>query len=487
MINNFELNYPILKERFSDLLSFIGEKKSDDFKIITSISGKITGRYKSTLLHSSFDPVKEGVKFAQSSIIASGDYVLLYGLGLGYHLKPVLDLVGASGELLVIELNQDILSAAFTLIDFTDILTQPNFKIVYGYSDKDISKKLNYILSNKWDKHPQEKCKTLIHYSSFKCIPANFKRIQNTFEVQLIEERTKAAWSELEKNNFLINQDYVKNCKGIKELVGKFKGKPAFLVSAGPSLNRVLPFLNKLTAVFYLVAVDTTLPVLLKSNIKPHFFVSIDPQDLNFNHISNYLEEDIPVILTPTVNPKTVHHYSGEKYFVIQRRSDIDDVITKDLISKKGESKGGGSVSCIALDVMVQMGFDPIVFIGQDCSFPGNRIYAENTFDDEILLDLMSGQNTIDIISQEKIKEKKEVLIESKFGESVPSHQHLYVYSKYLEQIVGNYNNVTFYNWLSMGAKVDGTIDIDSINEISSLGNFSGFSKKIINHSSQFF
>lgn len=466
MKNYFELNFPKLKERFANLLCLIENKISDDFNAITTRSGMITGRYKSILLHSQFDPIKEGEQFARSAGINSGDYILLYGLGLGYHLKPILNLIGSSGKLLVIELNREILSTAFSLINFTEILSNPNFGIVSGNNDKEVSENLNHIFSKEWNKQPKEKCKTLIYPPSFKCIPADFKKIQNTLEMQLIEERTRVTWSELEKSNYFINRKYVTNGKGIKELKGKYKGKPAFLISAGPSLSRALPFLNKLSSMFYLVAVDTSLPVLLKSFIRPHYFFSVDPQDRSFNHISNYLNENIPVILSPAANPKTVQNYSGEKYFVIQRTSEIDEIEIEKLIQEKGESKGGGSVSCIALDVMVQMGFDPIIFVGQDCSFPGNRVYAENTFADETWIDLLDGKCTIEIILYDMIKEKKEVIIENKFGESTPSHQHLYIYLRYLEQIVGNYNHVTFYNWLSMGAKIEGVTDIDSIKEV---------------------
>ncbi|HJP18087.1 MAG TPA: 6-hydroxymethylpterin diphosphokinase MptE-like protein [Nitrospinota bacterium] len=466
MTDTFDLNFPILKERFPRLLNLVEKKIPDDFEVMTTRSGAITGRYKSTLLHSLFEPIKEGEQFARSAGINSGDYILLYGLGLGYHLKPVLDTIGSSGKLLVIELNREIMSAAFTLIKFTEILSYPNFGIVSGNNDKEVSENLNYAFSKEWNKHSHENSKTLIHQSSFKCIPVNFKKIKTTFEMQLIEKQTKITWSEHEKNNYMINQDYVKKGNGIKKLLGKYKGKPAFLIGAGPSLNRTLPFLSKLSKMFYLVAVDTSLPILLKSQIKPHFFVSIDPQEISFNHISNYVDKSIPVILTPTANPKTVLHYSGNKYFVVQRTSSIDEIEIEELIREKGESKGGGSVSCITLDIMVQMGFDPIIFIGQDCSFPNNRLFAENSQEDEAMINLLHYHHTLETMSCEKIREKKEVTIENKFGAKLPSHQHLHLYLRYLEQIVQNYKHVTFYNWLSQGAKMEGVIDIESINEI---------------------
>ena len=51
-------------------------------------------------------------------------------------------------------------------------------------------------------------------------------------------------------------------------------------------------------------------------------------------------------------------------------------------------------------------------------------------------------------------------------GEDRIKKQHLHLYLRYLEQIVQNYKHVTFYNWLSQGAKMEGVIDIESINEI---------------------
>ena len=71
--------------------------------ILNSKSGLPTAEYNNILLHSKYDPEKEGIDFAKN--IKPGSLLCLYGFGLGYHLRPLLDKIGSKGFLLVIELN----------------------------------------------------------------------------------------------------------------------------------------------------------------------------------------------------------------------------------------------------------------------------------------------------------------------------------------------------------------------------------------------
>ncbi len=92
----FEKNLQSLKTRtlqpgnLPDILS-------GKISVISASSGQPTPRFESTLLHSSYDPEKEAHQFAEK--LKPGACICLYGFGLGYHLKTILDKMLPLGKL----------------------------------------------------------------------------------------------------------------------------------------------------------------------------------------------------------------------------------------------------------------------------------------------------------------------------------------------------------------------------------------------------
>ena len=93
---------------------------SSSIKVQATPSGSDTVWLDNALIHSMYDPVKEGETFANK--VAIGSQICLYGFGLGYHINSLLKRIGPDGFLLAIELNPDLLFAAMTLKDQSKIL-----------------------------------------------------------------------------------------------------------------------------------------------------------------------------------------------------------------------------------------------------------------------------------------------------------------------------------------------------------------------------
>ena len=109
---HFEKNLALLKNETSRPIDLHGELPKK-ITLLQSKSGLPTAEYNNILLHSKYDPEKEGLDFSKN--IKLGSRLCLYGFGLGYHLPPLLEKIGPTGFLLVIELNKDILTTALKL------------------------------------------------------------------------------------------------------------------------------------------------------------------------------------------------------------------------------------------------------------------------------------------------------------------------------------------------------------------------------------
>ncbi|MEC7641072.1 MAG: hypothetical protein VYC17_02850, partial [Nitrospinota bacterium] len=85
MENFFEKNVSNLKP-LTPTVNQLENRLPDTITVQETSSGVPTIKHGNLLIHSSYDPVKEGDSFAKS--VKPGDRIFLYGFGLGYHIKP---------------------------------------------------------------------------------------------------------------------------------------------------------------------------------------------------------------------------------------------------------------------------------------------------------------------------------------------------------------------------------------------------------------
>lgn len=458
----FDKNIESLKNRFpqaENLTRILPEKIS----VITASTGQPTVRFENTLLHSSYDPEKEALRFAEK--LQPGARVCLYGFGLGYHLKPILDKIGIEGHLLTIELNPDILTAALMLRDQTFVFDDPRFQLIYGNDEADVSRKISHAMEVIPQDHADQ-IEILFHSPSFKCIPETFPSLTNALEVLLLERRFPAIFGDLEETNFSLNCKKVSNTPGINTLKGIHKDRPGVLVSAGPSLDFMLPHLQRIQKSFLIACVDTALPILAKNNIQPDYVFSLDPQIDSAAHFIDHPSGKTKLVFIPTVNHNVLKYFSGESYVVYKAGHRLS---TEDAINEKGSTRAGGSVACLALDTMILLGCDPIFLAGQDCAFSGNRYYSSHSQFNDKLQKEISQKTTLEKRHQEKTHEKKQVLVKSTQGNSLLSDQVMYSYLRALEQIIQANPGTRVFNLFSHGAEIDQAPVLGSLNELKRL------------------
>ena len=456
-----DANLKVLQEKYPDYAGFLKNKSKAPCEIIESRSGASTLRYKGTLLHSSIDPMEEGKQFAERSGASDGDHILLYGLGLGYHVEALLEKIGPSGSLVAIEFNVDIFSSACGCRDLRPILSDPRFSLYLG-TDKDKTVK---DCAEFLDSLEKKEGKLLLHPPSFRSIPSEFKDIENAFELIRMEKRTAGKFSGIEERNFQKNKSAALESKGVSELYGRFKNQLGVLVSAGPSLDLALPFLELIQRRGSILATDTAYPILRDAGVQPRFVVSIDPQNHSSKHFEGYGDGDSILLFSPTSHPSIIKNHRGEKRVFITptQKKAFGQEITA--LESKGETLEGGSVACVGLDLLARFGFNPIVLFGQDCCFSLGRCYASNSAAGKSWLHSV-GASTLDDFHQGLMASQKQIHVQDRFRGKVAAHQNLYSYRGYIEQIIQSTPGIRFYNFHSMGLSIKNTGDIFSMAEI---------------------
>jgi len=167
----------------------------------------------------------------------------------------------------------------------------------------------------------------------------------------------------------------------IAPLRGAFRGRPAVLVSPGPSLSRNIDQLPGLADKALILAGTHALGALEKVGVLPHLLLLADAGDL-VRHLAGCALEKIEALLVAATCRQEAFELPARRLFSFAGNGNLDDWIFDAL----GEDAGlatGGSVACSALSLALFLECDPIVFVGQDLSFTEEGYYAPGTLDED--------------------------------------------------------------------------------------------------------
>ncbi len=434
-----------------------------DFQIQTTSSGHPTLKIKNQWIHSTYNPKKEGNSFSKK--VTKGSRVMVYGFGLGYHLESILETIGPDGFLLTVELNPDILSVAFSNRDLTSLATRKNFHLIFGSDENSVSSEVSKYMALLESNGNSRNLEILIHSPSFKHAPKCFPKITHSIETLLMERRVPSIFGDKEAENYFYNKPSLKHFLGIKSLSQKHTNQLGVLVSAGPSLDGLIPYLSILPEDCVLSCVDTALPIFNQADLSPQYIFTLDPQDVSFDHFIDFNLKNSSLIFIPTANPKIIHNFRGNK-FVAFKENHSSIKYEKNIAEEKGFTKAGGSVACLALETLMLMGCNPILLIGQDCAFPNQRNYSRNVNNYDYQIKEISQVKTLQQYGNRKNDEIKMIKVPRFDGQSVTTNTILYSYLRTLEQIIQSNPGTKVYSLCSHGAAIDNVINLGSINEL---------------------
>lgn len=418
-------------------------------------NGEATVKIGGVQIASSVDPAAEGKKFAAAQS-GAGEGTVVYGLGLGYHLEAILDIY-PNLKLTVMEANREILAAALRYRDLTPLLSNDRFSLVTGSNEVELAGNLSAALAGVTDDW-----EIAVHTPSYRCFPHGFDKVRNSFETLLTERRYKERFGEQEKKNLRANIPAISRSAGVSSIYGKLKGRPAVLVGAGPSLDRNLAMLDWLQKNAFILAVDTLATVLPDSDIACHALVSIDPQPASTEHFADRPPK-APVIFFPTTHPWVVEHCKRGRLLAIKKAHSLFKK-AETLFSANQTTDAGGSVSCVALDLLVKAGADPIGIVGQDFGFPHRIPYNRRSFS---ALSNGAPVRADTVLARAILGEHENLATSSVSGGDTVTHANLLSYLKTFEEIIEKTPGRRFYNLDPCGAAIKGCRNLSGYGEVS--------------------
>src|SRR5690606_28780528 len=142
-----------------------------------------------------------------------------------------------------------------------------------------------------------------------------FRRELNSL---MVDRRTVINSALRWQENALRNLSYLPESVPVSSVFGSMQGKPAIIVSAGPSLDRNLHLLKQAQNRAMIVAVGTVARLLHSNGIQPSVVMSFDGWEANYKHHFRNLElSNTPLIYDLAVHYKVVSEYRGPRVLML--------------------------------------------------------------------------------------------------------------------------------------------------------------------------
>lgn len=303
-------------------------------------------------------------------------FFFFYGLGNGIFFKALLQ-NDLHKRIVVFEAELEIIYLVFHWIDFDLELRQGRFIIMH-------SKEMDYVKADILCSLPQISISFKLYDLKITC---EFYEKYYKEDIEKINDLLMKAITNITlrqgndpKDTMIGIEQAVYNLPKVfthpsyDELKQKRSNKnkaSAIIVGTGPSLTKQLPLLKKYQNKAVIFCADSAYSILAKHGIKPDYVCMLERDEIVsecFNNDFGDFDKDILFILASLVSKKTIDYLekNHRKYMLVARASTYTNYLD---LSSFGYIGGGMSVSHMACELALKLGFKNIILIGQDLAY----------------------------------------------------------------------------------------------------------------------
>lgn len=381
-------------------------------------------------LHSKYDPIREANEFAKKNY-RPGHVHILFGYGKGYFVEALLNEFKSNENLIVIE---PILT--------TSGLDKEGIVFIQSNSIDEIAEEVN--------KYSQMFVLNNVHII---CSPNYDKIFQNLYKELLIKLKERVSINRININS--INKmahewqrNYLYNIKNAIHdhsihVLHKYTNSPVVIASGGPSLTKQIPLLKKIRDKVLLIVSGSTVNTLLKENIEPDYVVSIDSQEVNYNHFKDLKLKHAKLIYSMFNHYKIRESFYNDAFYFVQKNEKALASHLNNIVHTKVEGiYGGESVANYAFTIANYISSGPIALIGQDLAYTDNKSHAENN-------------KHFKMITEEDIIKRGMFYTEGYYGDKVLTDSAFLAMKESFERLIKTIPvNENIFNCTEGGAKI---------------------------------
>ncbi|MEI0611314.1 motility associated factor glycosyltransferase family protein [Brachyspira pilosicoli] len=364
------------------------EELSDIYKIDTNKDGFKIIYKNNRAIHSKYN-IENECKRALENINKNKNLIIIYGYGLGYILKYLLENINnyfndeSIKDLKIVIVVED---AAIFKYSYYNIYSTNKENIFFIDSEDDIEyiKKIidykningiNLVMLPSLTK--EEKDNANIFYTN----------ILNNMEKELSNILTNMYFENIWTKNIIFNSEYISKSSDVSILKDAFKDFKALLICPGPTLEYSIKKIKNNRESFIVICVDTAYSVLCKNNIIPDFVVTVDGGFFNSLDFI-YESADFPYLIMDIACNKIIPKRLENKTNLIRFSSNENLELIKYINEYTAISalNTSSTVASTMIDFAYYAGFKDVLLIGFDNSYPFYQRHIKHTLSYEYMI-----------------------------------------------------------------------------------------------------
>jgi tetratricopeptide (TPR) repeat protein/SAM-dependent methyltransferase len=325
------------------------------------------------------DPRVQAEKIAARFDFGDEGVVVMLGLGMGYLPLAVLGKLKRGHALVICEADPRVFHAAMFHQDLTGLFNDRRVFLVVG----DDLARLDHILFQvskvlfTADRMHTVRCSASLKWDG-PLYARMAGRVKERLKVLEINRNTVGNLGRRMLRNQLENAHLTMRMPGVARFAGLFKGCPAIIVSAGPSLEKNFQLLREAKGRAIIIACDTVLRLLVPNGIVPDVTITADPHEATYRKFRDLpMDQDSILVCHPSNYPDIYRTFAGRR-FTTETRSGLYRFLSRFWASKGRVDQRAQSSAHQAFNFATLIGADPIILVGQDLCYYDGKKHAAN-------------------------------------------------------------------------------------------------------------
>lgn len=395
----------------NDLNSLDLNKENGEYKIEKNAYGLTIAYKNNRAVHSKYN-IENECKMALGKINKNKNLLIIYGYGLGYIVKYLVENINEYFNEKILESLKIIVivedTALFKYSYYNIFNTEKeNIFFIHGEDNIDyINKIIDYKKVNgvslvslpSLTKEEKDKANKL------------YGEILNNIEREFSNIWTNLYFENIWTKNIIFNSEYINKSLDISVFKNAFKSFKALLICPGPTLINYIEKIKNNRENLIIICVDTSYSVLCKHGIIPDFVITVDG---GFFNSLDFVYEDkkFPYLIMDIACNKIIPKIICDKTNIIRFSSTSDLGIVEYLKKQINISSltTSNTVATTMIDFAYYTSFDKVLLIGFDNSYPYYQRHIKHALSYEYMINKTNKLKTMESYYFEAIKNNSNI------------------------------------------------------------------------------
>lgn len=451
MESRYRKNLEFLKAKYPKVYKEVADKTPDwdNYQIFFSRTGmpnlKIRiGENRWVKFYSNHDPEAEASRWASRLAQELGDSpdIILYGFGFGYHLL-MLNVLKPDMQAAIYEPDAQIFLAAMHAVELEPLFSRVNVISMVVGDDRLQREQMFFRFMKMSGAKPSVHAIPVYEKLSLRNMDDFREDAKTATMTYLTSVMTYRRFGLDWTRNRIFNLSSILKSPSLGHYKGLLAGKTAVIVGGGPSLEPDIPVLRELKKHALIIAAGSSIQSLLYFGVEPHCFVIVDGGKINLKVYDNPAIQGIPMLFAPMAYYQSVDAHDRQRKIHFFLNEDLTTQYLMGLTNGDPLFDPVPSVTGNAIEAAIYMGCTEIVLVGQDLSYPMDKMYSP-------------GAKHISPQRQEELIRTAVYTVENVNGGHNRATHGLFVTLRSLEQLIDKHGDIRFTNTSRYGAKIGG-------------------------------